>query len=42
MGPSARHITPGTLAARIRALPDPATVTVDLRIRVYHDGNFQL
>lgn len=35
MGPSARHITPQTLAARIHALPDPATATVDLQIRVY-------
>ena len=35
MGPSARHITSRALAARIRALPDPATVTADLRIRVY-------
>jgi 23S rRNA (guanine745-N1)-methyltransferase len=35
MGPSARHITSQTLAARIRALPDPATVTADLQIRVY-------
>jgi 23S rRNA (guanine745-N1)-methyltransferase len=35
MGPSARHITPQALAARIRALPDPATATADLQIRVY-------
>jgi len=35
MGPSARHITPPALAARIRELPVPATVTVDLQIRVY-------
>jgi 23S rRNA (guanine745-N1)-methyltransferase len=27
MGPSARHITPQVLAARIRALPDQVTVT---------------
>jgi 23S rRNA (guanine745-N1)-methyltransferase len=40
MGPSARHIAPDALAARIRALPDPVTVTVDLRIHVYHPGNF--
>jgi 23S rRNA (guanine745-N1)-methyltransferase len=36
MGPSARHITPQSLAARIRALPSPFTVTVDLQIRVLH------
>lgn len=35
MGPSARHITPQALAARIRALPEPATVTADVEIRVY-------
>jgi 23S rRNA (guanine745-N1)-methyltransferase len=35
MGPSARHITPQDLADRIRGLPDPVTVTADLRIRVY-------
>jgi 23S rRNA (guanine745-N1)-methyltransferase len=35
MGPSARHITPQALAVRIRALPDPATATADLQIRVY-------
>jgi 23S rRNA (guanine745-N1)-methyltransferase len=34
MGPSARHITPQALAARIRSLPRPFTVTVDLQIRV--------
>jgi 23S rRNA (guanine745-N1)-methyltransferase len=34
MGPSARHITPQALAARIRSLPCPFTVTVDLQIRV--------
>ena len=33
MGPSARHITPQALAARIRSLPSPFTVTVDLQIR---------
>jgi len=38
MGPSARHVTTDALAARIRALPDPATVTVDLRVRVYRAG----
>jgi 23S rRNA (guanine745-N1)-methyltransferase len=36
MGPSARHITPQVLAARIRSLPSPFTVTVDLQIRVFH------
>ena len=34
MGPSGRHITPQALAARIRSLPSPFTVTVDLQIRV--------
>ena len=34
MGPSARHITPQALAARIRSLPSPFTVTVELQIRV--------
>jgi len=34
MGPSARHITAQALAARIRSLPSPFTVTVDLQIRV--------
>ena len=34
-GPSARHITPQALAARIRDLPEPATVTADVQIRVY-------
>ena len=35
MGPSARHLTQETLAARIHALPSPATVTADLQIRAY-------
>jgi 23S rRNA (guanine745-N1)-methyltransferase len=35
MTPSARHITPQALAARISALPSPFTVTVDLQIRVF-------
>ncbi|HEY6312692.1 MAG TPA: methyltransferase domain-containing protein [Streptosporangiaceae bacterium] len=35
MGPSARHITPQALAARICSLPSPATVTVDLQIRIF-------
>lgn len=35
MGPSARHISQEALAARIHALPSPATVTVDLQIRAY-------
>ena len=34
MGPSARHITPQALAARIRSLPSPFTVTIDVQIRV--------
>ena len=36
MGPSARYITPQALAAGIRSLPSPFTVTVDLQIRVFH------
>jgi hypothetical protein len=36
MGPSARHITPQQLAARIGSLPSPFTVTVDLQVRVLH------
>jgi len=35
MGPSARHVDPGTLQARIAALPDPVTVTVDVEVRSY-------
>jgi hypothetical protein len=35
MGPSARHTTPQALAARIRALPRPFTVTVDLQVWVF-------
>lgn len=35
MGPSARHIAPPVLADRIRALPSPFTVTVDVRIKVF-------
>jgi len=35
MGPSARHTTPQALAARIRALPGPFTVTVDLQVWVF-------
>jgi 23S rRNA (guanine745-N1)-methyltransferase len=35
MGPSARHITPQELAARIGFLPSPFTVTVDMQIRVF-------
>lgn len=34
MGPSARHITPQALAARVGCLPSPVTVTVDLQITV--------
>jgi 23S rRNA (guanine745-N1)-methyltransferase len=33
MGPSARHITPEALTARIRELPAPLTVTVDVQVR---------
>jgi 23S rRNA (guanine745-N1)-methyltransferase len=32
MGPSARHIMPHALAAGLRSLPSPATVTVDLKV----------
>lgn len=35
MGPSAHHIAPSALADRIKALPSPAAVTVDLRISAY-------
>jgi 23S rRNA (guanine745-N1)-methyltransferase len=35
MEPSARHITPQALAARISSLPSPFTVAVDLQIRVF-------
>ena len=35
MGPTARHITPGALADRVAALPDPVTVTVDVELRRY-------
>jgi 23S rRNA (guanine745-N1)-methyltransferase len=35
MGPSARHVVAQDLAARIAALPSPATVTVDVRVSAY-------
>jgi 23S rRNA (guanine745-N1)-methyltransferase len=35
MGPSARHIGPDELAARVAALPAPVTVTVDVEVRSY-------
>jgi 23S rRNA (guanine745-N1)-methyltransferase len=35
MGPSARHIPPHILAARVRAMPGPVSVTVDVRIMVF-------
>jgi len=35
MGPSARHIMPQEIAARISSLPSPFTVTVDLHIWVF-------
>ena len=38
MGPSAHHITPHALAARVRELPAAVTVTVDLQIRVFRRG----
>jgi hypothetical protein len=37
--PSARHITPQDLAARVRGLPGPVTVTVDLQIRALRHRN---
>jgi 23S rRNA (guanine745-N1)-methyltransferase len=33
MGPSARHITPEALTSRVRALPAPVAVTVDVQVR---------
>jgi 23S rRNA (guanine745-N1)-methyltransferase len=33
MGPSARHIAADVLADRVAALPEPATVTVDVEVR---------
>jgi 23S rRNA (guanine745-N1)-methyltransferase len=33
MGPNARHIAAGVLADRVAALPEPATVTVDVEVR---------
>jgi 23S rRNA (guanine745-N1)-methyltransferase len=36
MGPSARHVTPQDLAARVSRLPSPFTVTVDLKVSVFH------
>ena len=35
MGPSARHVAPSVLAASVRALPSPVTVTADVRIMVF-------
>jgi 23S rRNA (guanine745-N1)-methyltransferase len=35
MGPSARHISPDELAARVAALPAPVPVTVDVQVRSY-------
>lgn len=35
MGPNARHITPQELAVRIRTLPSPVAVTVDLQVRTF-------
>jgi 23S rRNA (guanine745-N1)-methyltransferase len=35
MGPSARHIDAGALTARVSALPEPVTVTVDVELRSY-------
>ncbi len=35
MGPSARHIAPEALAARISDLPSPVSVTVDVRIHSF-------
>jgi hypothetical protein len=35
MGPSGRHISPESLATRIRALPSPVVVIVDVQFRVF-------
>jgi 23S rRNA (guanine745-N1)-methyltransferase len=35
MGPSARHVGAGDLAARVAALPSPVAVTVDVEVRAY-------
>lgn len=35
MGPSARHVTPAELAARVTALPTPIEVTVAVTVSVY-------
>lgn len=35
MGPSARHLTPGDLARRAAALPDPLDVTATVDLRTY-------
>ncbi|HEX6453899.1 MAG TPA: hypothetical protein VF060_31110, partial [Trebonia sp.] len=35
MGPSARHIAPETLTARVRAVPSPVMVTADVRVRAF-------
>jgi 23S rRNA (guanine745-N1)-methyltransferase len=35
MGPSARHIAPEAIQARIRTLPSPAVVTVDVQIKAF-------
>jgi len=37
MGPNARHIGGEMLAERVAALPDPATVTVDVEVRGYRN-----
>lgn len=38
MGPSAFHIEPAVLAERVAALPDPLTVTMDVRLGRYRPG----
>jgi 23S rRNA (guanine745-N1)-methyltransferase len=35
MGPSARHVSPDELAARVADLPAPVPVTVDVEVRTY-------
>ena len=35
MGPSAHHVDPGTLVARVGALPDPVSVTASVRLAVH-------
>ncbi|WP_116246851.1 putative RNA methyltransferase [Nocardiopsis sp. FIRDI 009] len=38
MGPSARHIGPDDLRARVAALPEPVAVTASMRLHLYRPG----